>query len=192
MLGNLPIHRLASLEYRYALDAAMTLLPQQTASLVRCDIAALHSEVAQRLPSGIEPPAPTALWVEPMARSWQRDLAELAENLLSGGTLIIVTSRPLAWFLPERRDWESLPLGIKPGGLKVLRREIKQTQLVLLQEYGIHTLTAMMLNQLGRLATRSGRPDHGDRLEFAARLRYCSRGYLSHFATVSLLKARKR
>lgn len=191
MIGTLPVSRLVSLEYRYALDAAMALLPQQPAPLARCSSAALRDEMEQRLPARVSGPAPAALWVEPPAETWRADLYELAGNLLSEGMLVIIASRPPALMLPERRGWRSWPLGVRPGGLMMLRRALRQTGFSLHQEYGIHTINAIILNQLGQQAARNDRLDLGDRLEFAARLRYRSSGPLAGLSTVALIVARK-
>jgi len=192
VIGTLPVHDLAPLDYRYALDAAMPLVANEGVPIVRCTVPALAAEVQQRLPRWSEDQdAPAALWVEPLAENWKAELDSLAAALRPGGALVVVASRPLARLLPERRDWPGEPLGSQPGGVRRLRRALRRKGMVLESEFGMHTLLAIALNLISRQAARWGRPDLGDRLGFAARLRYCTAGPLGPLSTVAMLVARR-
>lgn len=191
-IGSYPIVADAPLEYRYALDAAMSVLAGKKSPLVICNVPQLANEVLQRVPDwGQERMTDAAIWVEPLVKSWRNDLRILGEAIPQNGRLAVVASRPLAKTLPERRLWESRPLGATPGGLWRLRRQFGRIGVSLDATYGVHTMLAIGLSLLSRQAERLGRPDLADRLSFAARLRYCSSGPLAAFSTVALLFARK-
>jgi hypothetical protein len=182
----------APLEYRYALDAAMPVLASAGPPLVLCNVPELEHEVRQRVAQRAGAArVDAALWVEPLLQSWQVDLAFLSDVLSEGGPLVVVASRPLARTLPERRPWGGRPLGFAPGGVWRLRRALTPAGLTLEGTYGLHAAPAVWLSLLSRLAERWGRPDLGDRLHFAARLRYCASGRLAAWSTVALLVARK-
>jgi hypothetical protein len=192
MIGTLPVVALAPLDYRYALDAAMAVLAHAEAPLVVCDAAELVGEVHQRVPHRAKiRPASAALWVEPLADTWQAELITLTDSLTSAATLAIVASRPLARILPERRAWGVQPLGLQLGGLGGLRRALSPAGFTLVESHGIHSVYAIGLNLLSRWMEHRGRADLGDRLHAAARLRYCTAGRLATLSTVALLIARK-
>ena len=193
LIGSSPVWCLPPLEYRYALDAAMARLGNARAPIVICNAPSLLGEVRQRGLSGDRwsPAADAALWVEPLVDTWPTDLATLDDALIAGAPLTIVASLPLARVLPERRSWHEHPLGLQPGGIDRLRRGLVRCGFALDAMYGIHSMIAVGLSLLSRLAARSGRPDLGDRLHFAARLRYCVAGPLAALSTVALLVARK-
>jgi len=96
--------------------------------------------------------------------------------------------------LPSQ-SWEGLreggPLGLRPWGLLHLSRALRQAGFVVEESYGVHTMQAIFLNFLSQQVARRGYLALGDRLHFAARLRYCTTGPLAAFATVALLVARK-
>src|SRR6185369_1382386 len=118
MIGAYPVAALAPLEYRYALDAAMSFVGRRAAPIVRCELDLLEAEIRQRLPCWADTPrAASALWAEPQADSWPAGLEALAGAIAHGGTLVVVASRPLARILPERRGWPGRPLGLLPGGV---------------------------------------------------------------------------
>jgi hypothetical protein len=77
------------------------------------------------------------------------------------------------------------------SGIKLLRRAMREARLRIEARHGIHTAASIALSQLSQQAARLGRPDLGDRLHFAARLRYCTQSSQAALATVSLLVARK-
>jgi hypothetical protein len=129
--------------------------------------------------------------VEPLQESWRVDLAFLSGVLAAGGPLVVVASRPLARILPERHSWRGHPLGLTPGGVGRLRRALTQAGLTLDAIYGFHAAPAVGFGLMSRLVAGWGRPDLGDRLHFAARLRYCATGHLAAWSTVALLTARK-
>jgi hypothetical protein len=192
MISTVPVAALAPLDYRYALDAAMAVLPAKTAPIVRCNIPALVGEIHQRIPYWSETrPATAGLWLEPLAGTWRTDLVALANALPIGAQLAVVASRPLARLLPERRSWDGQPLGLRPGGVAWLRRALVRANFALRASYGIHSVSAIGLNLLSRQAERWGRPDLGDRLGFKARLCYCTTGPYAALATVALLIASK-
>jgi hypothetical protein len=191
MIGTLPVWNLAPREYGQALDAAMALLAGEETPVLRCEVSSLAAEARQRLPAWRETgPAGTALWIEPLEDDWQAALDALCAGLNGGGTMVIVTSRPLARLLPERRGWPGKALGLQRGGLGRLRRALAEAGLALETEYGLHSLPATLLNVLGQMASRWNRPDLGDRLHFAGRLRYVASGPLARLSTVALLVAR--
>jgi len=193
MIGTLPTWDLAAREYRYALDAVMPSLTGKGTPVVCCRVPALAAEVRQRLIRGTEEAqAHVALWLEPLADDWQTELGALAAAMAGDGLLLVIASRPLARLLPERRDWPGGALGLRPGGIGRLRRALGQRGFAVEVEYGVHTLSAIGLNLLGQQAARWGRPDLGDRLGFAGRLRYCTAGPMASLSTVALLVARKR
>lgn len=190
MIGTLAVSQLAPLDYRYALDGALALLGVAS-PVTRCDQPELAAELAQRLPlPGTSPAEHGALWVEPQRQSWRAALGELAPGLAPGAGLAIVASQPLARILPERRGWAGAALGLSLGGIASLRAGLAAAGLRVEASYGAHSLLAIGLNSLGVRLARAGRPDLGDRLEFAARLRYGTRAG-TVLATVAVLLARK-
>lgn len=191
-IGTLARWDLVPTDYRVALDAVMPLLTGQGPPLVRCEVPILAAEVRQRLPRWAGAvPARAALWVEPMRGNCQAVLESIVKCLEHEADLLVVASRPAARLLPERRGWLGEPLGIRPGGLRRLRRTLLDHGFIVRDEYGLHTPVAVVLNLLAGLATRLGRPDLGDRLIFAARLRYASAGPVASLSTVTLLVARR-
>src|SRR5207245_1706447 len=69
MIGTYPMSALGPLDYRYALDAAMSALAGAGAPAIRCNIPELAGEVRQRAPRRAETGAAAgALWVEPLGR----------------------------------------------------------------------------------------------------------------------------
>ena len=182
---------LAPLDYRYALDAAMTLLTPHGPALVRCDVPVLVDEILQRFPTRTKIDPSSGLWVEPLNDTWQATLDHFAAELPAQARLVIIASRPLACLLPERRGWEKKPLGLRLRGLAQFRPALRRTGFVLEASYGIHTLTSISLNVVGQQLSRLDQPDLADRLGFAARLRYCTTGSAAALATVALLVARK-
>ncbi len=182
------ISALAPLDYRYALDAAMPLLARAQAPLLLCRVPQLAIPLG---PDSTARASDVALWVEPLADTWQADLALLATHLAVNGQLLLVFSRPLAAILPERRSWGIRALGTRLGGIRRLRSALSRAGFSLETGYGIHTVVAMGLNLISQQLERWGRPDLGDRLHFAARLRYCTDGPLAVLSTVALLVATK-
>lgn len=192
MIGAGPCYKQAPLEYRYALDAAMTWLAHCRQVAVVCAIPALHAEVAQRTPVRTIQDQPDAgLWVEPLVNGWQADLAALAPRLPAGAPLAVVASQPLARLIPERRGWSGAPLGMRPGGLRTLREALGRAGFCVEQQHGVHSLDAIIRNQFGRLLARAGRPDLADRQEFAARLHYRAAPPWTTLATTCLWLARR-
>jgi hypothetical protein len=193
MIGTRPMFDLAPLDYRYALDAAMSLVGAELTPAVLCQVPELAAEIGQRLPAQRADirAAGAALWIEPLAGSWQADLALLAQALPHRAVLVIVASRPLARLVPERRAWGAQPLGLRLGGIAQLQRELRRAGFALAANYGLHSGLAIVLSRLGQQIERLGRPDLGDRLQFEARLRYCTGGWLAALATVGLLVAKK-
>jgi hypothetical protein len=180
------------LEYRCALDAAMTVLSGPQSPLVLSQMPALDGEIDQRLPWRDWPErAGAALWVEPLRQSWRAELRSLARALPGGAPLVVVVSRPLARLLPARPLASDAPLGLACGGVGKLRRALHRSGFGLEGEYGLHTPLAVCLHQLGSQLDRLGRPDLGDRLHFAARKRYRVAGPWASCCTVGLLFARR-
>ena len=185
MIGTIPVWDLAPREYGQALDAAMAFLAAEETPVLRCAVPALAAEAFQRLPAWRKTgPTGSALWLEPLEGGWQNELNALSAGLNSGGTLVIVASRPLARMLPEGREWPEKALGLKLGGLARLRRALVEAELILEAEYGLHTPLATLLNLLGQMASSGGQPDWGDRLHFAGRLRYIASGLPAQLSTV--------
>ncbi len=193
MFGTYPYTAPTPLDYRYGLDAAMAVLAHRGPPLVCCGVAELRPEIAQRIPSTTsESGAEAALWVEPLHENWRADLARLADNLTGGAVLVVLASRPLARLVPERRHWQGVPLGMQVGGIARLCRALRRAGLRIEQQYGIHAAGAIGLSMAGQFVTRRGRLDLGDRLQFAARLRYCTSGPLAGLSTVALLVSHKQ
>lgn len=192
MIGTLPMAELAPLDYRYALDAALTLLDRSKPIRVMSNLPALDGEIGQRIPATEQDfPAQSALWVEPLADTWPTELAALTRQLTPGATLALIVSRPLARLIPERRTWQVRALGTRLDGLPTLRRGLRQAGYRIHAEYGVHSALSIGLNLLSQQLERRGRPDLGDRLHFAARLRYCTSGPQRAIATVALIHASK-
>jgi hypothetical protein len=192
MIVALAMTHLAPLEYRYALDAALTCLPRTTEPLTICNVAALTDELRQRLPQTAETtPAAAALWIEPLTATWRMELASLTARLTPDAPLAVIASRPLARLIPERRAWPERSLGMRPGGVAELRRALVRAGYRIDAEYGIHSVMSIVLNGVSQRLERWDRPDLGDRLHFAARLRYCTTGAPAALTTVALLAARK-
>lgn len=191
MIGTQPMSALAPLDYRYALDAAMTLLTPHAPALVRCDVPVLIDEILQRFPTRTKTNPSSGLWVEPLNDTWQATLDHFAAELPAQTRLVIIASRPLARLLPERRGWEKQPLGLRLRGLAQFRQALRRTGFVLEASYGLHTPASIGLNLAAQQLSRLDLPDLADRLGFAARLRYCTTGSAAALATVALLVARK-
>ncbi|HEY0734049.1 MAG TPA: hypothetical protein VGD69_04015 [Herpetosiphonaceae bacterium] len=187
MIGTLPMVALAPLDYRYALDAARTLFAPHAAPLIRCNVAELDAEVRQRFARESTSIGHGALWIEPLADSWRAELKNLAEQLPAGAPLVVIASQPLGRMVPERRSWSGAPLGMQLTGIYVLLRALRSAGLKIEARHGIHTAASIALSQASQQAARLGRPDLGDRLHFAARLRYCTHGPLAALATVGLV-----
>lgn len=191
MIGTLPMNNLAPLDYRYALDAAMSVFGRADMPYVRCDVPDLVDEVYQRIPATAEPDDPSAaLWVEPLVEDWDVVVTTFGDNLYHGMPLVVIASRPLARLLPERQSWQGRPLGFHLTGMTQLRNGLRQAGFTIEQEYGVHTVQAVGINVLSRQIARWW-PDLGDRLHFAARLRYCTPGSLKALSTVALLFTRR-
>jgi hypothetical protein len=192
MIGSLPMVHLAPLDYRYALDAAMSVLGSKHAPLVICNAAEIAGEVRQRILSAPNPVLPDAgLWVEPLSSTWQQELATLAQKLPPGAPLVIIASRPIARWLPERRGWSRHGLGLRAGGVGQIRRALPKVGLRPRAIFGVHSGLSVVLSGAGGLVQRLGRPELGDRLHFAARLNYCVADPFSALATVALFFAQK-
>jgi hypothetical protein len=207
MIATLPMKELTALDYRYALDASMSLLGGKNSFLVRCNLPELFEEVRQRLPNDWLKlgQATGALWIEPLRSSWSDELVELAACLSDDARLVIIASRPLSAIGRGGEGARGRPqvssgtggerprqaLGLRPGGIYQLRRGLHKEGFVLENEYGIHSPLAILLNSLSQQATRWGYRALGDRLHFAARLRYCTSSPASSLSTVALLVARK-
>ena len=193
MIGSLPRYAQAPLDYRYALDAAMPLLARANSVAVTCRIPVLSAEIGQRV-SSVSPKgqASAGLWVEPLVDTWQADLVDLAGRLHAGSPLIVVASQPLARIIAERQSWPGTALGLQPGSLRKLRRALSQSGFRIEQRHGIHSLGAILFNQIGQQLAGRRRPDLSDRMEFAARLRYRIGPPWTAFATVSLWLARRQ
>lgn len=191
MIGALPMVALAPLDYRYALDAARTLFAPHATPLIRCNVAELDPEVSQRFARESASIEHGVLWIEPLAASWRVELKELAEQLPAGAPLVVIASQPLARLVPERRSWSGLPLGMQLTGVNQLLRAMRDAGLKIKARHGIHTATSIALSQISRQLARLRRPELGDRLHFAARLRYRAHGPLAALATVGLLVAWK-
>jgi hypothetical protein len=97
----------------------------------------------------------------------------------------------MANLLSERKSWTGKPLGTQFKGLPKLYRALLRSGFILEKSYGIHSILAISLNLMSQTAARCGRPDLGDRLQFAAQLRYCTSGSLATLSTLALLFARK-
>jgi hypothetical protein len=192
MIGDLAMVDLPPLDYRYALDAAMAMVGQTPATRGLCRVPELDAELRQRLPKLAEEcESRAAIWVEPLVDTWREDLKSLARPLAFGGQLVVIASQPMARLLPERRIWPGQPLGLRPWGVAQLRRALTSAGLTVYRYYGIHSVFAIGLSLLGQQLDRLGRPALGDRLHFAARLRYSGGGVMATLATVALLAARK-
>lgn len=191
MIGTRPVPCLAPLDYRYALDAAVTLFAGAGAPLVSGPLEPLRAEAQQRFPPALPAGGLAALWIEPAAPTWRSDLAALGEQLAVGGTLVVIASRPLARLIPERRGWGGDPLGLQPRGVARLLHALGRAGFRVTRNDGIHSLKAMVFSQLGQSCDRVGRPDLGDRLRVAAREAYHVGGVLAPLSTVALLAARK-
>lgn len=182
----------APLEYRYALDAAMPVVAGRNSPMVLCNVPQLESEVRQRLSHISEPQlAMAGLWIEPLRGSWMNDLEKIQHTLNCNSPLIILASRPLANLLPERKSWTGRPLGTHLRGLSNLSQALLESGFVLESNYGVHSIWAIALSLVSRTVDLCGRPDLGDRLQFAARLHYCIRGPLAGLSTLALIFARR-
>jgi hypothetical protein len=191
--GTVPVHALAPLEYRYALDAAMTMLTQAPAYTVRvcCNVPPLEGEVSQRLVPNTREQGHAALWLEPMVDDWRGQFRTLVKGLPVGAPLIILLSLPLARCVTERRTWAGRPVGMNPLATWKLYRALAGAGFELKGVYGFHSLASIVLNLIGQLLDRRNRPDVADRFHFAGRLRYGTAGALLPFSTVALVVVSK-
>lgn len=187
--GTCPVYRLAPLEYRFALDAASAFLGGKTGSVeIWNNLPALDEELEDRWGERASvSAAPNILWVEPLAGDWQTRLEGLAEARETK-TLVIINSGFLAARLPERQGW---PVPASFGQLRRFRQALKSCGFKSDRIFGVHTLASILLNQISHQIGRFGRPALADRLQFAARQSYCSRGWAA-FATVDLLVVERK
>jgi hypothetical protein len=193
MIATLPVSELAPLEYRYALDAVMPLLGKKTPLILRCGASTLLVEVAQRLIWCREAEnGAAALWVEPQRCDWEVQCRDLGHSLAVGAPLAIIASRPLARLLPELKHWGGDPLGFVPWGIEQLCRALNRCGFACKSTFGIHSIQSISIFFLSRCVSRLGHPALGDRLVFAARLRYCLSGPLAGLSTVNLIIAWKQ
>ncbi len=127
MTGTRPVVALAPLEYRYGLDAAMSLLAapdplvaddaSSSQPLVLCNVPALAHEVRQRLPHAMVPgplaavPGPLAAVPGPLARN---------TDAANGAGAV----RSALWIEPLTATWEAdiktLAGSVQPGGRLVV------------------------------------------------------------------------
>ena len=191
MVGVNPLEGIIPPEYRLALDVARIIFTEEQNPIVLCQQPALTEEVYWRFPdrSGRKL-ASTALWVEPLDSDWQTDLAALTSRIKPGGLLGVISSRPLARILPERRGWEGIPLGVQVGGNGKMRRALIKAGFTPQASYGFHSLLAIGINMFSQQVERYGYPKLGDRLHFASRLNYIVGGAGEVFSTVTFLIAR--
>lgn len=193
MIATLPVSDLAPLEFRYALDAVMPLLGKKAPLILRCGSPNLLFEVKGRLPWCSEAGnGAAALWIEPQRSDWEAQCRDLGQSLAGGAPLAIIASRPLARLLPERRYWGGDPLGSQPWGVERLSGALSQCGFSLRSTFGIHSVQSISINFLSRCLSRLGRPAMGDRLGFAARMRYCVTGPLAALSTLALITAQKQ
>lgn len=192
MIGTLPLPELPPLEYQWALDVVMSLFHRNGPPHVICHLPTFKTEIEQRL-SGL--PLSThnqnGLWVEPMLDSWQKDLQEFYAIMESGSTLVLLSSCPIARWLPERRDWSGVPLGLHLFGLPRLHSKLHKKGFLLLNAYGLHSLASIWLNYQAHWMDRCGYPDVADRLRFSARLKYLQRNPFAMMSTVVLVLFRR-
>lgn len=178
------------LDYCYALDAAMTMLGGDTSVIF--GVRELVREVRHRIPGHTSQPLLNgALWIEPLSVTWRHEVRQINDTLPAGARLVVITSRPLARILPERRSWSSGALGLQPRGNARLRHALAGSGFEVEATYGMHTIHAIGINMLSRFAGAIGRPALSDRLHFAARLCYCTSGRLAPYSTVGLLVMRR-
>lgn len=188
----LPVTDLPPLEYRWTLDAVMPFLNSSGLPYVICHLPVLKAEIDQRLlglPSCTQ--IRNGLWVEPMLDSWHEDLQVLSIRLEAGSTLVLLTSQPLAHWLPERRSWPGKPLGLQLFGLPRLHHALRKKGFLRRGVYGLHGLVSIWLNFQARQAERRGHPEVADRLQFSARLHYLQQGRRAVISTVAFLLYRK-
>jgi hypothetical protein len=183
----MPLTYLPPLEYRWALDIAMSLFHSRGLPYLICHIPALKAIIEQQLP---KPSAGVlyrnGLWVEPMQDSWHQGLHEFSTKLEAGSNLVLLTSLPIARWLPERRNWAGRPLGVQLLGLIRLKYALQKKGFLHLETFGLHGLTSMRLNYMAHWAEVQGRPEVADRLRFSGRLHYLQQGPLAVMSTVAL------
>lgn len=190
MKSGVPVSELAPLEYRNALDIAMTVLRGQRRPLVICNIKQLEEDLGQRLnfwegASNV----PAGLWVEPQASTLKEQLHIFSKELAPTAKLVIIVSRPLARTLPERRNWKGEALATGFGGVLRLRVALKRSGYRIESAFGFHSAGAILLNFWAYQLERLSFPHLADRLHFAARLHY--RTKWPWLSTVTLLVAAK-
>lgn len=187
MIASVPRGLSAPLDYRYALDASMSVLSACQQTLVICNVEELRGEVVQRVSvartgSSVD----SALWLEPRKDTWSKDLAELALALRPGAPLVVIASQPMAILMAERRAWRVPALGASVAATWRLRQAARRAGFDPGKNYGLHSASGIVLNILGRTVERFFRPDWGDVLQFSARARYCTDGPLKGLSTVRL------
>lgn len=190
MIGTQPMYELAPLDYRYAMDAALTMIDPSSAA-VCCKSQALQPTLQNRLPQASSGIARSGLWIEPSAQYWRDEFSELVARLDSDSRLVVIMSMPLAWSLPPHGKWSALALGTRPRGLTTLLRWIQEHRFVIEACYGVHTSDSIAHNMLAQAIDRIGRPELADRQRAAARFRYCLPQSAAR-ATVVLISARRQ
>lgn len=192
MIGASPVSCLVPLDYRYALDGAVTLLAGLEPPTVYCDVAPLLVEAEQRFPRRASSTSRSpALWIEPLVPTWRSDLDVIADALTVDGLLVVIASRPLARLLPERQGWRGDPIGLRPLGITQVMGALGAGGFRLIASYGVHSLPAIVRSLLGQVCDCAGHAERGDRWRVAARSAYHASGTLAPLSTVALLVARK-
>lgn len=158
-------------DYLNALDALPSFVQMDKLAWV-CNSAEFHPTLYSRLPATEAPRF--LLWVEPQ-------ISEPLPTLDNIERLVVIASQPLACILPERKGWQDAPRGMRVGGLRGLKRELRRKGWQLSAEHHFHTVQSIILNMLSQ---RVRQPARADQLHFAARQRYATAA--PAFATVSL------
>jgi hypothetical protein len=127
-----------------------------------------------------------AAWLDPQRPLWQGQLQAMSRELPGGSLLSVVQSLPLAAL---RRTVNPYAVGIVPHRLLQFRTALIQNGFRLERTFGFQTLWWIVL---GRIAARleTTRPDLGDRLHFAMRRGFATRGPALVFAMTGLIEAR--
>ena len=127
-----------------------------------------------------------AVWLEPQRRTWRIDLERIKAELPPGRQLSIVLSLPLALL---QRGSSLGALGLLPSGIRQLRAALIDGGFSVEHAFGFQTAWSVALDKLA-LRMRSPRPDWSDRLRYAARRYFTTRGFALPLAMAGLIEAR--
>jgi hypothetical protein len=127
-----------------------------------------------------------AAWLEPQRTMWRDHLVIISRELPSGSLLSVVQSLPLTVF---GRATSPGAVGITPNGVARFRHALTRQGFRIERAFGFQTLWWIALRRVAARLARY-RPDISDRIQFAMRRGFATRGPILALAMTGLIEAR--